>query len=131
EVVPPSVAAYRRQRTQSSVQDAGALRRRLRGDLDTIVLKAMAREPERRYASVGELRDDLRRFARGVPVHARTPTLRYRTGKFVRRPRAGIAAAVALAILLAGYVATVTFQSRRLRAEVAKTEQVKQILASL
>jgi eukaryotic-like serine/threonine-protein kinase len=58
EPPPPSTAATRPGGTASSLADGPTLRRRLRGDLDTIVLKALAREPELRYASVGELRDD-------------------------------------------------------------------------
>jgi serine/threonine-protein kinase len=131
EPPPPSVTAARQQRTVPGLEDPPTLRRRLRGDLDTIILKAMATEPERRYASVGELRDDLLRFRQGVPVRARNPTTLYRTAKFIRRHYTGVAAAAGLAALLAGYVVTVTVQSRRLVAEAAKTEQVTQILAGL
>jgi eukaryotic-like serine/threonine-protein kinase len=106
-------------------------RRRLPRDLDTIVLKALAREPERRYASVGELRDDLFRFQHGLPVLARRPTTLYRAARFVRRHRAGVAAGLLVLGLLAGYAATVTVQSRRIAAEAAKAEQVKEFLASL
>ncbi len=130
-VSPPSVAAARARRTLPGLDDPAKLRRALRGDIDTIVLKAMDSEPERRYASVGEMHDDLQRFRRGVPVRARTPTIRYRAAKFVRRHRTGVAAGAVIVLLLAGYVATVTTQSRRLREEAAKTAQVKQILASL
>jgi eukaryotic-like serine/threonine-protein kinase len=106
-------------------------RRRLPRDLDTIALKALAREPEHRYASVGELRDDLFRFQHGLPVQARRPTTLYRAARFIRRHRAGVAAAVLMLALLAGYAGTVTVQSRRIAAEAAKTEQVKEFLASL
>jgi serine/threonine protein kinase len=61
------------------------LRRQLRGDLDNIVLMALRKEPERRYATVGDLRDDVRRYLDGLPVRARPATWRYRTGKFVGR----------------------------------------------
>ena len=74
-------------------------RRRLAGDLDTIVLKALRREPERRYPSAAALADDLRRHLDGRPVEARPDTFGYRAGKFVRRHRAGVAAAAALVFL--------------------------------
>jgi serine/threonine-protein kinase len=60
-------------------------RRKLSGDLDNIILKAMRKEPRRRYSSADELSEDLRNYLRGLPVNARPNTLGYRTGKFVRR----------------------------------------------
>jgi serine/threonine protein kinase/tetratricopeptide (TPR) repeat protein len=86
--------------------DAGArqLSRRLRGDLDTIVLTALRKEPTRRYATVAELSDDIRRHLEGRPIVARADDTAYRVGKFVQRHRtvlltsaAAIFAAVALA----------------------------------
>ena len=78
----------------SAVVERGARRaRELRGDLDTIVLTALQKEPARRYASVEQLADDLRRYLDGRPVLARPATWRYRTRRFVRRHRAGVAAA--------------------------------------
>jgi serine/threonine protein kinase/tetratricopeptide (TPR) repeat protein len=105
--------------------------RRLRGDLDNIVMKTLEKQPERRYAAVGELRDDLRRFRQGLPVRARHPTVWYRTTKFVRRHRAGVAIAALLLLFLFGYAATVTMQARRIAAEAARTERVKDFLTSL
>jgi non-specific serine/threonine protein kinase/serine/threonine-protein kinase len=79
----------------------------LRGDLDTIVLKALRKEPERRYASAQELAEDVRRHIEALPVLARADTPGYRLGKFVRRHRTGVAAAsLVAASLLAGIVAT-------------------------
>jgi serine/threonine protein kinase/Tol biopolymer transport system component len=77
------------------------LRRRLRGDLDTIVLMALHKEPQRRYASVEELSKDIERHLDHLPVKARRSTLGYRTSKFVRRHKAEVAAGVSIVVLLA------------------------------
>ncbi len=84
---------------------AGAGGRALRGDLDTIVLKALAKEPERRYGSVAELAEDVRRYLAGLPIAARPDRLGYRLGKFLRRHRLeAAAAALAVAALLTALV---------------------------
>ena len=77
------------------------LSRRLRGDLDTIVLAALRKEPDRRYPSVAAFADDLRRHLEGRPVLARADGMLYRAGKFARRNRAGVPAAGVVAISLA------------------------------
>jgi serine/threonine protein kinase/tetratricopeptide (TPR) repeat protein len=83
------------------------LRRRLRGDLDTIVFMAMRKEPQRRYASVEQLSEDVLRHLEGRPVIARTDTFGYRAGKFIRRHRTAVAAAgLAILALVAGLVMT-------------------------
>lgn len=64
---------------------------RVKGELDAIVLKAMAKEPERRYSTVRELRDDLRRYTSGYAVQARGDSIGYRLGKFMRRRRVPVA----------------------------------------
>jgi serine/threonine protein kinase/Tfp pilus assembly protein PilF len=76
--------------------------RRLRGDLDAIVLKALAKEPEDRYPTATAFADDLQRFLRGDPIEARAPRLTYRLGKFILRHRL---AAGAAAVLLGAAVA--------------------------
>jgi serine/threonine protein kinase/tetratricopeptide (TPR) repeat protein len=83
------------------------LRRRLRGDLDAIVLTALRTEPERRYASAQALLDDVAHHLSGLPVSARKDSLGYRVGRFVRRNRAAtLAGAVAFGSLLLGIGAT-------------------------
>ena len=69
-----------------------SMRKALRGDLDWIVLKAMAKERDRRYASAADLGADLRRFLRDEPVEASPPSAAYRISKFVRRHRVGVTA---------------------------------------
>ncbi len=77
------------------------LRRRLRGDLDRIVMKALRKEPERRYDSAAALGADVGRHLRGLPVEARPHTARYRASRFVRRHRTGVAVSVlSLAVVL-------------------------------
>ena len=74
----------------------------LRGDLDTIVLKALRKEPARRYLSAQEMAEDIRRYLAGLPVLARKDTVRYRLEKFVRRHRIGVGATALLALSLVG-----------------------------
>ena len=93
------------------------LRRTLRGDLDAIVLSAMRKEPDRRYASADQLGGDLRRYLRRMPVMARRDGRAYRAGKFIRRHRAGVAAAALMAVVLVGFSAVTGVQSLRLRAQ--------------
>lgn len=81
--------------------------RQLRGDLDTIVLRAMAKTRERRYRGAGHLADDLRRYLEGRPVRARPDTWSYRAAKFLRRNKTiTTAAALVLITLVAGVIAT-------------------------
>lgn len=91
--------------------------RRLRGDLDNIVLMAMRKETGRRYRSVEQFSEDIRRHLAGRPVIARPDTLSYRAGKFLQRNRLGVAAAALLLVsLVAGVVATAQ-QARRARVQ--------------
>lgn len=122
----------------SSRVDNPQLARRLRGDLDTIVLKALAKEPERRYRSAQGLAEDLRRHLEHEPVKARPDTLAYRMRTFARRNRAAVTgAALALLALTAGLITT-SWQARkaaaaRLRAEtaLARSQEVTDFLVGL
>ena len=89
------------------------LRRRLRGDLDNIVLKALRKDPQRRYPSVQQFAEDIRRHLQGRPVTARSDTLWYRAAKFARRNKLGLAAAGLLLLTLAGGIVGVIQQRRR------------------
>jgi serine/threonine-protein kinase len=95
-------------------------RRRLAGDLDQIVLKALRKEPPRRYGSVAELSEDIRRFLGGLPVAARPDTLGYRAGKFVRRHRAAVLGATISVLALAGGLVAYARQARLARAEARR-----------
>jgi len=95
----PSTAAVRSGNTQ--------LAGRLSGDLDTIILKALRVEPERRYSSVENLSEDVRRYMESLPVSARKDRWSYRTSKFVRRHAAGVAAAALVTVsVIVGFGAT-------------------------
>jgi len=100
-----------------------ALRRRIAGDLDNIVLKAMSKEPERRYASAEHLAEDIRRFLGGRPVAARAATWSYRAARFARRNAVAVAAgALAVAALVGGLVAA-SWQATIARHERAAAER--------
>ena len=99
------------------------LRRRLRGDLDTIVLMALRKEPQRRYSSVEQLSEDIGRHLDGLPVIARTPTLRYRSAKFIRRHKVGVGAAAAVAAALALGIMVTSHEAGVARAAEARAER--------
>lgn len=99
------------------------LRRRLTGDLDNIVLKALRKEPERRYASVQEFSEDIRRHLAGLPVSAGPDTLSYRARKFTRRHKAGVLAAAVVVITLFTATAVTTWQASIARQERDKAER--------
>ena len=114
------------------------LRRRLRGDLDTIVLESLREEPERRYDSVGRMADDVRRHLEGLPVSARPATLTYRAGKFLRRHGWVAPTATAALLFAALYVGTSVRYTRRLedernaaRQQAARAEEVQKFLTEL
>jgi serine/threonine-protein kinase len=85
----------------------------LRGDLDNIVLMAMRKEPQRRYASVAQFAEDVRRHLEGLPVLAHRDTFNYRAGKFARRHKAGVAAASLVVLTLVVGIFTTAWQAKR------------------
>ena len=118
--------------------DPKRLRRRLAGDLETIVATALRSEPERRYSSVGALREDLRRHQQRLPVKARPDTLGYRASRFVGRHRAPVAGSAAVALLLVAFGVIAKLQARaleaerdRARQEAAAAEQVSDFLVGV
>jgi len=124
----PSVVATRAERRATS---PAGLRRQLRGDLDNVVLMALRKEPDQRYASVQHLRDDLRRHRERRPVSARPATWGYRTRRFVRRHRVGVAAtAVVTGALLAGLAGT-AWQARVASREARRADRVREFVVRL
>ena len=136
----PSTAA-RVRITEAPKQDgeppdpAARFRRLLKGDLDNIVLKALRKEPARRYLSVDKLEEDIRRYEQGLPVLAAPDSLLYRTRKFVYRNRVGVTAAALVLVAIVTAVSVSVRQARiaeqqRRRAE-KRFEDVRKLANSL
>ena len=92
-------------------------RRALQGDLDTILGKALKKDPVERYASVGAFAEDLRRFLSHEPISARPDTVSYRIAKFVRRNRGSVVAGLLVAVGLIGTSAFAIAQMQAARAQ--------------
>jgi tetratricopeptide (TPR) repeat protein/predicted Ser/Thr protein kinase len=105
----PSRAVLTDARTQTSERRKRS--RQLAGDLDTVLMKALQKSPERRYASVDAFADDLRRYLAHKPIQARPDAFWYRTGKFLRRNTLGVAAATAVMLALIGGLAASLWQA--------------------
>jgi non-specific serine/threonine protein kinase/serine/threonine-protein kinase len=108
---------------RNGLEKTTAPRTRLHADLDNIVLMAMRKEPQRRYATAEQFAEDIHRHLDGRPVRARHDTFAYRAGKFIRRQKIAVAAAALVTVtLLVGIIAT-TWQARVARAERARAER--------
>ncbi|MHB1327756.1 MAG: serine/threonine-protein kinase [Gemmatimonadales bacterium] len=114
------------------------LQRALEGELDDIVMMALRKEPERRYASVETMAEDVLRFLAGLPIQATPDSLRYRVAKLVRRNRGAVAAlVVAIVALMAGTVVSLWQAGRarterdRAQLEWAKAESITEFLRSV
>ena len=135
----PSIVVRGRDAASAVRQDSPEkLSHQLRGDLDNIVLMALRQEPERRYATVDRLAEDIRRHLGRLPVAARRPTLGYRASMFVRRHKVGVAATALTALaLISGVVMTAreTFIARaalaRAEDEASASRRVGEYLVSL
>ncbi|HAF13757.1 MAG TPA: hypothetical protein DCK99_08660 [Blastocatellia bacterium] len=99
------------------------LRRSLRGDIDNIVLMALRKEPHRRYASVEQFSEDIRRHLEELPVSACKDTFSYRASKFIRRNKIGVAAAAIVASALLGGIIATAWEAHVAHAQRAKAEQ--------
>ncbi len=123
-VTPEEVANARRVRPDR-------LKRHLRGDLEMIVLRALHKEPERRYQTAAALALDLRNYIAGRPVQARPEALSYRVRRFATRNRWGVAGiAVLIAVMAAGIGAT-RWQASVASAEAARAGNVKNVILGL
>lgn len=119
--------------------------REFKGDLDNIILMAIRKEPQRRYASVAQFAEDVSRYLEGRTVLAHKDTFAYRTAKFVQRHKAGAAAVVLIALALVGGIVATAWQARRAtaqariaaaerdraRIEAAKAKRINEFLQSI
>jgi serine/threonine protein kinase/Flp pilus assembly protein TadD len=115
---------------QRGLSPAG-LARRLRGDLDAIVLAALAKDPAERYGSVEQLAADLRLHLEGRPITFRPTPLPVRLRKFIRRHRWGVAAAAVIAMLAGGLASSLVVLSARTARERDRATQVASLLVDL
>lgn len=95
----------------------------LRGDLDNIVLKALRKEPERRYLSAENFSEDIKRHLRGLPVTARPNTFSYRAEKFISRNKASVIAAILITLAIIGGIIATLWQAKVAQTERAKAER--------
>ena len=124
EITPAAIASARG-------TDPHRLRRQLRGDLDTIVMTALQKDPARRYASAGAFVEDIRRYQKGRPIAARRDSVGYRSSKFVRRHAIGVSATALVLLSLIGGLIGMAWQARVASREAAKAREVSRFLSSL
>jgi serine/threonine-protein kinase len=141
----PSTAVMDERTSNTATETAAAratttehLCRRLQGDLDVICLKALQKEPERRYASAEAFVEDIKRHLAGLPVLAREATLGYRVRKFVRRHRVGAATTIVFVVLVLGFAVAMAVQQQataqqrdRAQVEAQKAREVTDFMLGL
>ena len=118
------------QRPSQAVADR-RLARALRGDIDTLVMKALEREPARRYASAAELAQDIERHLQSLPIAARPAGLALRLRKLWARQRLALSAATAVALALAGGAGVALWQAGQARAEATRAAAVQRFLLDI
>ena len=111
--------------------DPRGLARTLRGDLDAIVAKSIAKEPERRYGSARELAEDIQRTLRHEPIEARPPTAAYRLRKLVRRHRTAAAVIATVVPLTFGFAMAMAVQAHRVALERDRAEEISEFVVGL
>lgn len=115
----------------SAAVTATPLRKALRGDLDAIVLKALAKQPDERYATIDAMAADLRRHLAGEPVLARPPSLRYRAGRFVARHRWAVGASALAVLALLGTTGWALVAADAARKEARRSGAMYEFLTGL
>ncbi len=120
----PSARAAKRDIVNFAEGTPAKLARRLRGDLDAIVLTALRKEPRRRYATVDRLSEDIARHLNGLPVSVSGNTWGYRVAKFARRHKGPVAAATFMALILVGASVISTNLARQLQRQKQATLQL-------
>ncbi len=122
EVEPEKPSTAVRQAGQRSTSSE-KLQRTLSGDLDQILLKALRKEPPRRYASAQDFAEDLRAYALGLPVSARRGTFSYRSGKFIKRNKISMVMTAVFAMLALAAVVAIVREARIARMQQARAER--------
>jgi serine/threonine protein kinase/Tfp pilus assembly protein PilF len=107
------------------------LSRQLRGDLDTILSKALKKKSAERYSSVAAFGEDLRRYLRHEPIAARPEAVWYRVRKHVRRHRVGVAVAAAMVLLLAGFSVIQAIELRRITRERDRADRIAEFMTGV
>lgn len=141
EAEPRSIAASLRKTTNAAEvarnrsTTSAKLAKKLSGDLDALVHKCLRKETEYRYESVSLLLDELQRYREGMPLMARKGTIRYRTGKFMRRHKTGLAVTASFIFLLivftSFYTVRITEERNRARQEAERATQITGFLKSV
>ena len=130
-VDPSGMVKRRRGAPSAGLGNARSLRRRLRGDIDRIVMTAMRTEAQQRYPTAQALADDIERHLTGKPVHARGASRLYRTGKFITRYRTGVGAVAVIFVAMAVALIAVEQQRERALVEAQRAESAKQFLTEM
>jgi eukaryotic-like serine/threonine-protein kinase len=123
--LPPSAA------NAADPQRAGVDSRRLKGDLDTVVLMAMRKEPERRYSSIGQLAGDIRAYLAGYPLVARGDSWSYRSRTFIARHKSVVASAALAALALTGFAIGMGMLARSANRARLTAQREAQFLAGM
>lgn len=116
---------------QTDATTSIVLARALRGDIDTILLKCLAFDPERRYASAGALADDVDRHLAGKPVEAHPPSRWYRARKFAQRHRGSVGITAVLVVAIFAALALALWQAAAARHQAARAQEVQAFVESL
>ena len=131
DTIPPSRAADAATDPPRGLPERKRLARELKGDLDGILLKALEKDPSRRYPSAEAFARDLTRYLRGEAVEARPNSRLYRAGKFIRRHRIGVGITTAVTIAILGSLGFAVVQMRAAERQRDRAEHVSEFLVSL
>jgi len=127
----PSSLAGANRGEKAMVPKPASLQHALRGDIDTIVLKCLAVEADRRYTSAGALADDIQRHLDGKPVEAHPPSAWYRARKFIQRHRGSMLVTAALVLAIFAALGLALWQARVARSEASQAREIQVFVESL